>query len=255
MIALALLLAAAPPAQTAADAERAFAAMAQRDGQWTAFRAYAADDAIMFTPEQVNAQAFLKDRKDPPASVAWQPRLVISSCDGRLAVSTGPWRGGAKTGTFTTIWHRRDAGEGDGWRWLLDHGRDTPAAVSPDPVETPDSCTGLAMDPATVAARGTPPAMAAAPGETDLAHWIAEQGGAGLVIQRDDQMPTADPAGLPVVRLGAVLAGGRSADATLAWQSRALADAAPGAHDLAVWQWRKGRWALVLYDLVGVAAQ
>ena len=43
---LALLLAAAAP-QTAIDAERAFVADAQTLGQWTAFRKYAADDAVM----------------------------------------------------------------------------------------------------------------------------------------------------------------------------------------------------------------
>lgn len=247
MIALALLLAAAaPPAQTAADAERAFAAMAEREGQWTAFRAFADPEGRMFVPDPVNAQAFLKDRKNPPASVAWQPRMVVASCDGRLAVSTGPWRRGDKTGTFTTIWQWR---EGAGWRWLADHGRDTPAAVPTEWIATPDFCTGLATDAAAIAARGAPPAS----DETDLARWASSHAGAGLVIQRDDHMPEADPATLPTVRFGATIADGRSTDATLAWRSRALLDAAPGAHDLAVWQWQKGRWALILYDLVGVA--
>ena len=49
MILALLLAAAAPIAPTSAlDVERAFAADAQRLGQWTAFRKYAAPDALMF---------------------------------------------------------------------------------------------------------------------------------------------------------------------------------------------------------------
>ena len=55
----ALLLAAAEPAMTAVDAERAFVADAQKLGQWTAFRKWSAPDAIMFVPRQVNAHVFL----------------------------------------------------------------------------------------------------------------------------------------------------------------------------------------------------
>ena len=49
MIAALLLMAAEP--LTAIDAERAFAADAQKMGQWTAFRNYAADDAVMFVSQ------------------------------------------------------------------------------------------------------------------------------------------------------------------------------------------------------------
>ena len=65
-----LLLAAAAP-QTAADAERAFAGAAQAEGQWTAFRRYATEDSVMFARQPVKTQAFLKDRKDPPAALMW----------------------------------------------------------------------------------------------------------------------------------------------------------------------------------------
>jgi hypothetical protein len=109
---LALLLAAAEPPMTAIDAERAFVADAQKLGQWTAFRKYAADDAVMFVPQQVNAQAFLKDRKDPPASVYWWPGKSFVSCDGSYAVNTGPWvrQYGKAVGYFTTVWKRQPDG-------------------------------------------------------------------------------------------------------------------------------------------------
>lgn len=114
-----LLMAATP--MTAIDAERAFAADAQKRGQWTAFRTHAADDAIMFVPQPANAQAWLKDRRDPPVSVFWWPGRSFVSCDGTIAVNTGPWvsEWGKSVGYFTTVWERQPGG---GWKWLLDHG-------------------------------------------------------------------------------------------------------------------------------------
>ena len=119
MIVAALLMAAEP--MRAIDAERAFAADAQKLGQWTAFRKYAADDAVMFVPEQINAQAWLKDKKDPAVSVFWWPGRSYVSCDGTIAVNTGPWvrEWGKQVGYFTTVWKRQADG---GWKWLLDHG-------------------------------------------------------------------------------------------------------------------------------------
>ena len=49
------------PGQTLIDAERGFAVRAQRDGQWTAFRATADADALMFVPQPVKAQELLAD--------------------------------------------------------------------------------------------------------------------------------------------------------------------------------------------------
>ena len=94
------------------QAELAFARLAQEKGQWTAFRETAADDAIMFTPDLVNAQQWLKDQADPAQAVTWQPHHIYMSCDGGMAVSTGAWqdaKGG--TGHFTTIWQQQDFGQ------------------------------------------------------------------------------------------------------------------------------------------------
>ena len=122
---LALALAAAAPATTAIDAERAFAADAQKLGQWTAFRKYAAPDALMFTPQPVKAHDFLKDRKDPPAAVYWWPGKSFVSCDGKTAINTGPWvrDGGRAVGYFTTVWQRQP---GSGWKWVYDGGDSLP---------------------------------------------------------------------------------------------------------------------------------
>jgi hypothetical protein len=72
---LAFLLAAAAPA-TAVDAERAFAAMAQTEGQWAAFRAFAASEGLLFVPEQVNAQEWLKEAgASPDGSLVWNRKV------------------------------------------------------------------------------------------------------------------------------------------------------------------------------------
>lgn len=144
---LALLLAAAAPAVTAVDAERAFAAAAQTDGQWTAFRRYATEDAVMFVPHVVKAQAFLKDRKDPPKAIEWWPTESYISCDGTLAVNTGDWkRPDGAVGYFTTVWARQADG---GWKWIVDGGdelkvaRDRPA----EPKTARPQCTGKVIGP------------------------------------------------------------------------------------------------------------
>ena len=116
MILAALLLA---QAGTAVDAEREFNRTAQTQGQWTAFRRYATDDAVMFTPKPVNAQTFLKDRKDPPVSVQWWPAESYVACDGSAAVNTGPWAAPRGSGFFTTVWIRQTEGA---WKWVYDGG-------------------------------------------------------------------------------------------------------------------------------------
>ena len=166
---LALLLAAAEPPMTAIDAERAFVADAQKLGQWTAFRKYAADDAEMYVPQRVNAQEFLKDLKDPPASVFWWPGKSFVSCDGSYAVNTGPWvrQYGKAVGYFTTVWKRQPDGS---WKWIYDGGDGlaTARAEGGDIKPSPASCEGK---PA-----GLPSASKSPDGS--LA-WTIEVGGAG----------------------------------------------------------------------------
>jgi hypothetical protein len=112
--------------------ELAFARAAQERGQWTAFADYAANDAIMFVPEPVNARDWLKKQRNPAQSLTWQPYQVWSSCDGSLAVTKGGWtRPDGTVGYFTTVWQRQ--GRDRGYKWVLDQG-DTLA----EPLEAPD---------------------------------------------------------------------------------------------------------------------
>jgi hypothetical protein len=123
---LAILLAAAQPApkpapMSAIDAERAFAADAQKIGQWTAFRKWSTPDALMFTPQPVNARVFVGKLKNPAVPVYWWPGRSYVSCDGTVAINTGPWvrNYGKQVGYFTTVWLRQRDG---GWKWVYDAG-------------------------------------------------------------------------------------------------------------------------------------
>ena len=134
---LALLLAASEPApKNAIEAERAFAADAQKLGQWTAFRKYAGFYAVMFTPQAVIAQSWLWDKKDPPKSVRWQPAQSFQSCDGQTAINVGPWqRPDGSFGYFTTVWiYETGLKAGPKWLWVYDAG-DTLRKPMPAPAK------------------------------------------------------------------------------------------------------------------------
>ncbi|MFZ1743475.1 MAG: hypothetical protein WAT93_11495, partial [Pontixanthobacter sp.] len=116
-------------------AEMAFARTAQEKGQWTAFREFAAEGAVMFAPGPVDAQTWLKQQSNPGQAVQWQAHEIWMSCDGSIAVSKGAWQAPDQTnGYFTTVWQRQMNGE---YRWLLDQG-DTLAVplTEPDLIRT-----------------------------------------------------------------------------------------------------------------------
>lgn len=122
--------------------ELAFARTAQEKGQWTAFAEFATKDAVMFTPEPVNALQWLKGQKNPPAAVAWQPHRVWSSCDGSLAVTKGGWqRPDGSNGYFVTVWERQ---KGADYKFVLDMGEPlTEPLVEPEMLQADVSeCAG-----------------------------------------------------------------------------------------------------------------
>ena len=115
--------------------EIAFARMAQEKGQWTAFAEYAADDAIVFTPEKVPAKAWLKGRANPAQAERWQTHQVRSSCDGALVVTEGAFqRPDGTAGVYFTVWERQPNGK---FLWTVDQREvlATPPAA-PDMIQT-----------------------------------------------------------------------------------------------------------------------
>lgn len=144
MIALfaAALAASTSPGGSAVDAERAFAQDAQRMGQWASFRKWSDHDAVIFVPTIEWARDYLKDRKEPAHPVQWTPAKSFTSCDGQVAVNSGPWTIPAlkAQGRFTTIWLKKT----DGWRWVYDGGEtlDPPVIAPTAPVVRQASCAG-----------------------------------------------------------------------------------------------------------------
>ncbi len=141
--------------------EMAFSREAGEKGENTAFRRYAAKDALVFRPQPVLFSEYSKGVKDSGSATKWQPHKVYMSCDGRTAIATGAWQTSDANGYFTTVWQwfpksRTDAaaqtqgvsGEGE-WKWTLRHG-DTLNKPMPraEMIETKSaSCKGRASAP------------------------------------------------------------------------------------------------------------
>lgn len=123
------LLAASLSGVTVTQAERDYAALAQKIGQWSAFRATAAPGAIMFVPDPVDAIAWMKGKADPKVSVKWQPSESYLSCDGRTGANLGPWQRPTSVGYFATVWTRGKTG----WKWNVDFGDALEKAMPPAP--------------------------------------------------------------------------------------------------------------------------
>jgi len=125
---VAILIDATSPA-TAVDAERAFAADARKIGQWTAFKRWAAPEALMFLPKPIDAREFFGKRADPKVSVHWWPNHSYVSCDGKTAINHGgaAWPSGFAT-NFTTVWYQGKSG----WRWVYDGGQTVKQALPRD---------------------------------------------------------------------------------------------------------------------------
>ncbi len=168
-------------------AELGFSQLAQIKGQWTAFRATAAENAELFVPERVPAEAWLKGRADPTVPVRWQPHAVWSSCDGSYAVTRGAWERPGSAGTYVTVWQRQKDGK---YKWRLDMSlADERAAPAPEMVTARVADCGKSPEQ-----RASLAAMAAA---------VPASAGA------------YDASGKPIGSLG--IAG----DATLGWETRA----------------------------------
>ncbi|HEX4736105.1 MAG TPA: hypothetical protein VH331_00935 [Allosphingosinicella sp.] len=194
------------------EAERAYAALAQEKGQWTAFRATAAPDALMFVPEPARAAEWLAGRQDPRVSVVWWPARSWMSCDGRLAVNYGPWvRPGGRVGTFATVWTRTETG----WRWRLDGGdaAEKPVAASDRPQVTRASCR-----------RPGGASAASLSGDASPDALFTPAGKAGAAAGAD-------------WRKGRMIDSGASPDRTLRWEVREVEGRGPTSHVLLLWRW------------------
>lgn len=107
-----------PSAGIAADIERG-RLTGEKKGRWFALRQTAAPDAVMFVPQMVLAQTWLKGRTDRQPGYRLRPFSAWASCDGSLIVTSGAWAEGNRDGWYTTVWQRQPDGV---YRWVFDHG-------------------------------------------------------------------------------------------------------------------------------------
>lgn len=102
-------------------AEIAFARAAREQGQWTAFKQFAAPGALLHGSKgPFPIEPWLATQTDPSQAVQWEARAVAISCDGALAVSQGRLTTpSGKVGNFVTVWERQAGGE---YRYVFDAG-------------------------------------------------------------------------------------------------------------------------------------
>jgi ketosteroid isomerase-like protein len=131
-LAAASLLAQSPSAEVE-KAERAFAALAAKDGTKKAFLHYLAEPSWILRPQAEDARRFYGGIPDDASLLSWRPDRVGVSDAGDLAFSTGPWEYRPKkdakpvaTGHFLSIWRKQKEG---GWRVEVDGGVPHPAAA------------------------------------------------------------------------------------------------------------------------------
>ena len=112
--------------------ERAFAKASVEKGMMDGFRAFIADDAILFRPGPVPGKEWLGARPNPPIKLDWRPVYADIARSGDLGWTTGPFeitRPGSdqKThGHYMTIWRKQPDGN---FRFVIDIGIGTPTAA------------------------------------------------------------------------------------------------------------------------------
>ncbi|MFL0354881.1 hypothetical protein ACI5KX_00260 [Erythrobacter sp. GH1-10] len=101
--------------------ESAFARAAREQGQWTAFREFAAPGALIHGRNgTIVAEPWLAQQSDPESPVQWGPRTVVMSCDGATAVSVGRFQTPEGiVGNFVTVWERQSDRD---YKWVYDVG-------------------------------------------------------------------------------------------------------------------------------------
>jgi hypothetical protein len=116
-------------------AELAFARAAREQGQWTAFRQFAAPGALLHGADgPIAIEPWLATKADPRVVVQWKPRAVVISCDGALAVSQSRYRDPeGKVGNVLAVWERQPSGE---YRYIFHaSGDDVPQPPPRKPLE------------------------------------------------------------------------------------------------------------------------
>lgn len=121
-------------------AEKEFAESLAKHGAKTAYTNFAADDALVFRPNPVNAKTFYSSQPESK-DISWSPIYARVSRSGDWGFTTGPYTvGGEKPayGQFLSVWKAKNGK----WELALDLGTTTNKPlnkVSPEFIEPKDS--------------------------------------------------------------------------------------------------------------------
>ena len=123
------------------ESERAFSSAAAELGIRDAFIANMADDAVIFRPQVVNAQAFLREQPATPGVLSWEPAFADVGDSGDLGFTTGPWNFAPDPdseyiafGQYFSFWKKQSDGT---WKVVIDHGTSQPERDASQAVRTP----------------------------------------------------------------------------------------------------------------------
>jgi ketosteroid isomerase-like protein len=139
------------------ESERAFSRAAAELGARDAFIAYMADDAVIFRPQAVNAQEFLREQPATPGVLSWEPAFADVGDAGDLGFTTGPWKYRSDPngeyvafGQYFSFWKKQSDGT---WKVVIDHGTTQPEGDASQAVRNPVRATAheTKEDPADIA--------------------------------------------------------------------------------------------------------
>lgn len=174
MIFAALLAVAAPP--SAVEADRELAKAVRTEGQWTAFRRFAAPGAVIFQRGAHDAAAMLAGQPDPKTAFTWKVHESITSCDGTTAVTIGPVRRpDGKGGMLLLVWRKQPDGR---WKWVAWRGG---AGPTPDKGPVPRIIKASCKGPPNYYVRPKPAGPSgglSSPDRTLIWHWETDRAGA-----------------------------------------------------------------------------
>jgi ketosteroid isomerase-like protein len=123
-------------AQQLIEVDRAFNAMAQREGTGPAFIAYSADDPVMIRPGSMpllGRSAFVESfSKVTGSALSWEPLRAEIATSQDLGYTFGRYtlRDGDAIkayGVYVSIWKKQQDGS---WKFVLDGGGTTPEPVA-----------------------------------------------------------------------------------------------------------------------------
>jgi ketosteroid isomerase-like protein len=105
------------------NAEKAFAQAVAKEGANAAFTRFAADDAIVFRPNPINAKKYFLTAKDIK-NLSWEPNYARLSKSRDWGFTSGTYEIGGEQksyGHYLSIWRGKD-GE---WQYIMDLGSDS----------------------------------------------------------------------------------------------------------------------------------